>query len=79
MKLTLTSTTKIVMLKPGPLKDGIPARIWEGETETIIKVHAYITRVAVGKDENVEQFQKELRECEVPSAEIQSIPSRLIL
>lgn len=79
MKLTLTSTTKIVMLKPGSLADGVPARIWEGETESGIKVHALITRVAIDKDENADQFEKELQECEAPSAEVQAIPNRLIL
>lgn len=79
MKITLTSTTKIVMLKPGPLADGVPARVWEGETESGIKVHAFITRVAIDKNENAEQFEKELQECEVPSSEVQAIPSRLIL
>ncbi len=79
MKLTLTSTTKIVMIKPGPLADGVPARVWEGETESGIKVHAFISRVAVDKNENTEQFEKELQECEAPSAEVQAIPNRLIL
>lgn len=79
MKLTLTSTTKIVMIKPGPLLDGIPARIWEGETESGIKVHAYIPRVAVDKNENTEEFERELQECAAPSPEIAAIPSRLIL
>lgn len=79
MKVILTSTSKIVMLKPGPLADGVPARVWEGETETGIKVHAFITRVAVGKNEDTQQFEKELQECTVPSAEIEAIPIRLIL
>ena len=79
MKVTLTSTSKILMLKPGLLADGIPARVWEGETESGIKVHAYITRVAVGKNENTQQFEIELQQCNVPSPEVQAIPTRLIL
>lgn len=79
MKVTLTSTSKIVMLKPGPLADGVPARVWEGETELGIKVHAFITRVSVGKNEDTQQFEKELKECKVPSAEIQVYPNYLIL
>lgn len=79
MKVTLTSTSKIVMLKPGPLSDGVPARVWEGETETGIKCHAFITRIAVDKNENAEQFERELKKCEAPSTEIQAIPNRLIL
>lgn len=79
MKITLTSTSKIVMLKPGPLADGVPARVWEGETETGIKVHAFITRIAVKENENTEQFEQELQECEAPSAEVKIIPTYLIL
>jgi hypothetical protein len=79
MKVTLTSTSKIVMLKPEPLANGVPARVWEGETETGIKVHAFITRIAVNKDENTEQFEQELQECEAPSNEVAEIPMRLII
>lgn len=35
MKITVESTDKIVHL------DGVPARIWDGETSTGIKVHCY--------------------------------------
>lgn len=73
MKVTLTNTTKIVDL------DGIPARIWEGETESGIKIHAFITRVAMNKDEDYSEFEKELQECTEPSADIQVYPSSLIL
>lgn len=74
MQITIKSTEKIVHL------DGVPARIWEGETSTGIKVHCYITRIACNKDEpRVEQFEKELLECVPPSDEIKGIPLRLIL
>lgn len=67
------------MLKPDVLADGVPARIWEGETETGVKCHAFITRIAADKNASTEQFEKELHECEAPSAEIEAIPNRLIL
>lgn len=74
MTVTIHSTTKIVEL------NGVPARIWEGETDTGIKVHCYVTRVAIDKDEpRAEQFQQELQECRVPSTDVQAIPLRLIL
>ncbi|WP_299576612.1 hypothetical protein [uncultured Sunxiuqinia sp.] len=79
MKVTLTSTSKIVILKPGLLSDGLPARIWVGETESGVKVHAFITRIAVAKDQDTEQFERELQQCETPSVEIQAIPRRLII
>jgi hypothetical protein len=74
MKLSIESTTKIVHLNK------VPARIWEGTTESGIKVHCYITRVAIDKDEpNAEEFEKELQECKEPSAEIRNLPLSLIL
>lgn len=74
MKATIESTTKCVEL------NGVPARIWEGETESGIKFHCYITRVAIDQDETrVEEFQRELAEQRVPSVELESIPLRMIL
>lgn len=73
MEVKLKSTTKIVEL------NGVPARVWEGHTESGIKVHAFVTRIAVEKDEDVTEFEQELEEHEPPSEEIQSYPARLIL
>ena len=74
MKVILENTTKVVYL------NGVPARIWEGETETGIKVHAYVTRIAIDVDEpRFQEFTKELEECKAPSKEIEAIPIRLIL
>ncbi len=74
MKITIESTSKIVEL------NGLPARIWEGETESGIKVHCYITRIAIDKDESrADEFQKELQSVKAPSSDVVSIPLRLIL
>jgi hypothetical protein len=73
MKITLESTTKVVFL------DGVQCRIWEGETERGIKVHCYIPRIAARPDQDLGQFEEELREIRKPSAEIEAIPLRLIL
>lgn len=74
MKIIIENTSKIIEF------NGLPARIWEGETESGIKVHAYITRVEIDKDETrSDEFQKELMETKAPSPEIQAIPLRLIL
>lgn len=74
MQIQIHSTEKIVTL------NGIPARIWEGITDSGIKVHVYITRIAVENDEpNTEQFEKELTEHSPPSVEIKAIPLRMIL
>lgn len=78
MKVTLENTDKLVDLV---IPDGgtIPARIWEGTTDTGIRVHAYITRIAVAVEDDQEQFVRELKECRAPSAAVEAIPLRLIL
>lgn len=73
MKITIENTEKIVTL------NGVPARIWEGETQSGIRCHAYITRIAVAEDQDQEQFERELKEQKAPSAEIAAIPLRLVL
>lgn len=73
MKVTLESTRKIVHL------NGVPARIWEGHTDTGIPVHCYITRVAVAREEDTTDFETELQEHAVPSPEVAAIPLRMIL
>lgn len=76
MKASIKSTSKIVHL------NGVPARVWEGQTESGVKIHAYITRVAIDKDEKYEErkrFSNELQEHEPPTPEIEAIPGRMIL
>lgn len=73
MKVTLESTTKIVTV------NGVPARIWDGETAGGIRVHAYVTRIAVAAKDDAAQFESELQECRAPSPEVAAIPLRLIL
>ncbi len=74
MKITIESTSKIIHLNE------VPARIWEGHTESGIKVHCYITRIAIDKDEpRTDEFQKELLEQKAPSAEIEAIPLRMLI
>jgi len=74
MEITIKNTSKIIMI------NGIEARVWEGETKSGIKVHAYIPRIAIDKEEtNIEEFKQELEECEPPCAEVQSLPDGLII
>lgn len=80
MKITISPTSKIVILKPGEFANGVSARIWEGETESGIKVHCLITRIAVDKEEpRASEFQKELQEVLPPSPKVEAYPTRLIL
>lgn len=74
MKITIESTTKITHL------NGVPARIWEGETENGIKLHCYITRIAIDhKEARIKEFEEQLEKQKIPSPEIEAIPARLIL
>jgi hypothetical protein len=73
MKINISSTTKIVQV------NGVPARIWEGQTESGISIHCFVTRIAVKSDQDTSQFEKELEEQQLPSAEVQSYPLRMIL
>jgi len=78
MKLIIESTSKTIDI----VIDGceIPARIWEGHTDSGIPVHCFITRVAVGSDLDTSQFEKELQEHRPPSVEIARVyPLRMIL
>ena len=73
MKVTLESTTKVVTL------NGHTTRVWEGETERGIRCHAYIVRIAVHKDLDSSEFDRELAETRSPSPEIEILPLRFLL
>jgi len=73
MRCTIYSTTKIVRL------NGLPARIWEGKTDSGIPCHVYITRIAVDRHQDAAEFDRELEEHRTPSPEIDAIPLRLII
>lgn len=77
MVVTLESTTKTVML----IVDGkpVPARVWEGTTAKGIPCHAYITRIAVHKDDDAAEFEHDLAEQRHPSAAVDAIPTRFVI
>ena len=73
MKIILENTSQFVEI------NDVPARIWEGTTESGVKVHAFITRIAADKSADLEQFNRELQEEKAPSADVLAIPLKLIL
>jgi len=73
MKIKIENTEKIVDL------NGVQARVWEGKTDSGIPVHCFITLISPQTNENIEQFDKELKEQKAPSAEISAIPARMLL
>lgn len=80
MKLQIHSTSKVVEFNINGAT--VPARIWEGTTESGVPVHCFITRIAptIPKDDpRQSEFEKELLEQEAPSADIDWYPLRMIL
>jgi len=77
MKVTLESTTRLIDLQtPSGV---VPARLWEGTTDSGIPVTAYITRIQVAADEDQTQFAAELQACRPPTLQGAIIPLRFIL
>lgn len=72
MKITIENTDQIVEV------NGVPARLWEGESVTGIKVQVLVTRIAVHDSQDCSQFAAELEEQRPPSIE-QAFPLRMIL
>jgi hypothetical protein len=77
MKITLESTTRVVTIE----NVGIEARVWEGTTERGVRVIALIPRLAVKKDQDISQFEAELKEQRVaPSAEaVEAFSLRMVI
>jgi len=73
MQITIINTSKIVHL------NAVPARVWEGETDSGIQVICFVTRIMVASDKDISQFERELKEVRPPSVESEAIPLRLVL
>lgn len=75
MKITIESTSEIVEV------NGIPARVWEGQTERGVKVQVLVTRIAVHNSEDASQFEAELKKQHAPRVypETRAFRARLIL
>lgn len=73
MKIAIESTTQVVTL------NGVPARIWQGHTESGIPVHCFVTRIAIPTDADSSQFDRELQEHAAPRPELEAYPLRMIL
>ena len=73
MQIAIRNTEKIVEL------NGVPARVWEGKTDSGIPVHCFVTRISPQTNENIDQFEKELQETDQPTPEVEAYPLRMIL
>jgi hypothetical protein len=81
MKVIIESTDRIVEVVGFGRSMEFPARVWEGETESGVKVQLLVTRVAARNDQDQTQFERELlQEQKVASADaVEAFPLRLIL
>jgi hypothetical protein len=77
VKVLLEQTDKIVMLQIDGVE--IPARIWEGQSESGIPCHAYITMISVQNDVDASEFERELTTVRRPTAPVATIPPTLII
>jgi hypothetical protein len=79
MKITIESTTSIVEIDNAQQRPALQCRVWEGVTERGVKVQVLVTRIAVHKDDDVSQFEEELREMRAPTNNAPAFPLRMIL
>lgn len=70
MKLTIRATANMVTL------DGVRCRVWEGVTAGGVPCKVFVHRLAVAKDEDTAQFDRELSEQLPPG---QAVPLRMVL
>ena len=82
MKITIESTDKIVHAMPrnrNEQESGFLCRVWEGQTESGIRVQVLIPRIAAEAGQDLVQFERELQECKPPSEWVQAFPLRMII
>jgi hypothetical protein len=79
MKITIESTSQIILVRLEDCKEGIACRVWEGHTDSGIALQCLIPRIAVLDSENLTQFAAELLEQKAPSAAVEDFPLRMIL
>lgn len=73
MKVTLEPTSLMVTV------NGVPCRVWQGQTESGLQIHAHIA--LVGTDERAEapELEAALQQVATPRAELAGYPLRLVL
>lgn len=84
MKITIESTDKTVLLATA---DGdVPARLWQGTTESGIPVMCFVTRIVpevlegdLGYTEAIAEFDAELRSCVPARPAVEAFDHRLII
>jgi hypothetical protein len=70
MKLFIEATDQLTTI------DGVPVRVWRGETEDGVPCLAFVHRIVVRDDEDYTRFERELVEKLPPG---RHVPLRLVL
>lgn len=74
MKITIESTDRLVEV------NGVPARVWEGKTESGIGVVCCVTQIAAPVAADDSEFQRELTRTKPPSDwAVTVFPLRMVL
>ncbi|MCX5495765.1 hypothetical protein OSH11_13710 [Kaistia dalseonensis] len=75
MNITIRNTDRLIDV------NGVPARIWEGQTDAGVPVLCLVTRISPQSLDPaaIETFARELTETTPPTDAAVAIPARLIL
>lgn len=83
MRICIESTDRLthISMEAGGQSVDIPCRIWQGKTDSGIDVVCMIPRIAVSRDADCSQFDRELQEKHAPANAdaVAAIPLRMIL
>lgn len=79
MKVTIESTTRMVEVTMQYSGAQMMCRVWEGVTESGVKVQMMVPRVACLASENQAEFEAELLETRAPMASVLAFPLRMVL
>lgn len=73
MKIIIESTPKVVDI------NGVPARVWQGHTESGVAVIAFLTRIAAQRDQDLAEFEADLQEHAQPIFDVAHWPDRMLI
>lgn len=80
MKITIENTSKIVRVSTRPnFEPSIDCRVWEGVTDTGIRVQCLIPRIATFVTDDQEDFIRELQSVRPPTADFNAFPLRMVI
>ncbi len=82
MRITIESTNKIVTLTPAEPahgQAGVACRVWEGQTDGGLTVVCFITRIMAQTEQDLVQFENDLRDQRPSTTDVESVLCRMII